>query len=128
MALNKVIMEGRLCADPELKQTNSGLAVTSFSLAINRAKGETDFFGFVAWRQTAEFICKWFKKGDGVGVIGRLRSREYEKGGVKHKVYEIECDEVFFPDGRKAESGEQARSNTPPPRFEEVSGDDDLPF
>lgn len=128
MALNKVIHEGRLTADPELKQTPGGLSVVSFTLAINYAKDKADFFHYVAWRHTAEFICKWFRKGDGVGVIGHIKPREYEKGGVKHRDYEIEVEEAYFPEGRRADSGERGGGNADPPRFEEVSADGDLPF
>lgn len=131
MAINKVIMTGRLTAPPELKMTPSGVSVVTFSLAQNR-KEAVDYFDFVAWRQTAEFICKYFKKGDGIEIVGHLTTRSYERNGVKCKVCEVECDNVAFPVGR-AKSEDAPASNAPQfsapqPHFEEVGVDDDLPF
>ena len=83
MSLNKVIMQGRLTADPELKQTPNGILVTSFSLALNKDEGKADFFNIVAWRHNAEFICKYFKKGDGIIITGHLSSRSYEKESIQ---------------------------------------------
>lgn len=138
MALNKVIMNGRLCADPELKTTQSGLSVTSVSIAVNKSKDETDFFRITAWRNTAEFICKHFKKGDGICIDGHLATNTYEKDGEKRTSYEIVCDSVDFPVGRgKSEEGNntthtaneaQVGYNPYQPSFEEVKDDSDLPF
>lgn len=127
MSFNKVIMVGRLCADPEMKQVSGGTSVTSFSIALNRGEGKVDFFTVVAWQHTAEFICKYFKKGDGICIDGHLSSRTYEKDGSKRTKYAVVCDNAGFPEGRKADGGNEARSYGPP-RFEEVSTDDDIPF
>lgn len=138
MALNKVIMNGRLCADPELKKTQSGLSVTSLNIAVSKGKEETDFFKITAWRNTADFICKYFKKGDGICVDGHLATNTYEKNGEKRTSYEIVCDSVDFPVGRgKADEGtntaptanEPQRGYNPyQPSFENVGNDEGLPF
>ncbi len=139
MSLNKVIMQGRLTADPELKQTPNGILVTSFSLALNKGEGKADFFNIVAWRHTAEFVCKYFKKGDGIIITGHLSSRSYEKDNVKHTVYEVVCDEAGFVDSRRSETGNTSVPQTanapqiannalPDGGMEYVEGDDDLPF
>jgi single-strand DNA-binding protein len=132
--INKVILGGRLTADPELKQTPQGVAVTSFSIAVNRKgkEAQTDFINCVAWRQTADFICRFFKKGSSICISGSVQTRSYEdKQGVKRTVTEIVADEAFFVDskgdGGTSEQGAPtftaAQAN-----FEEVSGDEDLPF
>jgi single-strand DNA-binding protein len=101
--LNKVIIGGRLTADPELKTTPGGLSVVSFVIAVTRkytaANGEreTDFPTCVAWRQTADFISKYFHKGDAITVEGSLRNNNYEdKSGVKHYSYVVMADNVGF--------------------------------
>lgn len=131
MAINKVIMTGRLTACPELKQTPAGVSVCSFTIAQNKDKeGAADFFDCVAWRHTAEFVCKYFNKGDGIEIIGSLQIRTYEKNNVKQKKYEILCDTVYFPVG-KAKSGDTSANNSyipdavqPVPDY----ADDDTPF
>lgn len=137
MAINKVIMTGRLTADPELRTTPNGVSVTSFTLALNRGEGQADFFNFVAWRGTAEFVTKYFHKGDGIEVDGHLTARSYEKDGVKRTAYQIICDHVDFPVGKreaKSEGGQATVAATPQytgmsaPNFEEISDDEDLPF
>lgn len=135
MSLNKVIMSGRLTADPELKQTPSGKTVTNFSLAQNKGKDETLYINFTAWSGTADFICKYFKKGDGIEVDGHLSVRAYEKDGVKRTAYEVIADHVDFPVGKKGESGQAVASAPAPqytgenaPNFEEVEDDSELPF
>ena len=139
MALNKVIMTGRLTAKPELKSTQSGVNVTSFSLAVQRnyknAQGEydTDFINCNAWRGQAEFLCKYFDKGQLVTVVGSLTSRKYEDAnGNKRVAYEVVCDEVMFAESKGEK--QQAPSFTPPTTaggndvaFEEFN-DDELPF
>lgn len=97
--MNKVIAMGRVVADPELKQTNSGLSVTSFTLAVDRPGRDsgTDFLDCVAWRNTAEFFCKWFSKGSPVVVEGSLQTRMYEdKAGQKRKAVEVVVNNIFF--------------------------------
>ena len=102
--LNKVILMGRLTADPELKHTPSNVAVCSFSLAVNRSfnKDETDFFDIVAWRNTAEFVSKYFTKGQQMALSGRLQTRTWEdRNGSKRKTVEVVADEVFFADSKR---------------------------
>ena len=132
--LNKVILMGRLTADPEHKQTASGVSVTSFSLAVERSfsgKGkerETDFITIVAWRQTADFICKYFAKGRMVALEGSIQTRRYEdRNGNKRTAVEVVADHVYFT-GEKKESVDLASFN--PDDFEEIysGGDEDLPF
>lgn len=102
MALNKVIMVGRLTQDPELKQTNTGVEVTRFGIAIQMATNKTEFFDVVAWRKTAGFIARFFRKGDGICIDGYLSTRTHEKDGVAHKVYEVICDSAGFAEERVA--------------------------
>lgn len=131
MALNKVILVGRLTADPELRQTDTGVEVSRFSVAVNANKDKTDFFNIVAWRQTATFLCRYFHKGDGICIDGKLSSRSYEKNGVKHTVYEVIADSVGFSEGSKKE--EYTPSYDAPVKeiakaFEEMPVQDNLPF
>ena len=145
MALNKVIINGRLTADPEKKQTQSGISVTSFSIAVNKNKEETDFFRVTAWRSTADFICQYFRKGDGICIDGHLATTSYEKDGKTYKNVEIVCDAANFPvGGTKAEgASKNAETNFASPvastgftehpahavgKFEQISDDSDLPF
>lgn len=134
--LNKVILAGRLTADPELKITPSGLAVTSFSLAVDRkeakdAEKKTDFITVVAWRQTAEFITRYFRKGSPICVSGSVQTRSWQdQSGGKRYATEIVAGEANFVES-KASSEQQSPQYTPAeaaPSFEEVSPDDDLPF
>ena len=142
---------GRLTADPELKQTANGTAVASFSIAVDRAfankqtgERQADFINIVAWRQTAEFICKYFRKGSMIAVEGSLQSRSYEdKEGKKRTAYEVVANNVSFT-GSKAETGTGAAAapaipfETPTTAFSSGSQgdfevvneqeDDDLPF
>ncbi len=109
--LNSVIIMGRLTADPELRTTSSGLSVTSFTVAVDRRfqrQGEerqTDFISVVAWRQTADFVTRFFHKGDMIAVQGSLQVRNYEdKNGNKRTAYDVVADNVSFC-GSKRESG-----------------------
>lgn len=101
-SFNKAILVGNLTATPELKQTNTGLSVCSFSIAVGRkvAKGaeeNTDFFSVVAWRTTAEFVAKYFTKGNPILVCGSLQTRSYtDRKGEKRTMTEIVADEVAF--------------------------------
>lgn len=143
---NKVILIGNLCADPELKQTQNGVSVTSFSLAVSRRKvkdkePQTDFINIVAWRSTAEFICKYFQKGKAILVVGSLQTRTWEdQNGQKRYVTEVVADEAQFVE-KKSESATMQSpsptansSNSPYSEqgngiaFEEMSSDEDLPF
>lgn len=137
---NKAILIGRLTAAPELKTTQSGISVASFSIAADRKftpRGEekkADFLNVVAWRQQAEFVCKYFAKGDPIGVEGSIQSRNYEdKSGNKRTAVEIVADSVFFVGGKsdRQQAGNPTQRLASPPQidFEEVAmTDDDLPF
>jgi single-strand DNA-binding protein len=111
--LNKVILGGRLTTAPELKQTTSGTLVTSFSLAVDRKfqkdsqNKQTDFIQIVAWRQTAEFISNYFKKGSSICIIGEIQTRSYDKDGVKRYITEVIATEAYFVDS-KAEAPNDA--------------------
>ena len=110
--LNKIFLMGRLTRDPELKRTQSGTAVTSFSLAVDRdfkgqnGEKETDFIDVVAWRSTAEYVSKYFTKGRMAVVEGRLQIREYtDRDGNKRRVAEVVADQVYFGDSKKQGGG-----------------------
>ena len=144
--LNKVILGGRLTATPELKQTPNGVPVTSFRIAVNRhsiggQQPVADFFTVQAWRQTAEFVCRYFKKGSSICVIGAIQNKSWEKNGQKMYGDEIVAEQVTFVDGRdESASADQLAmgvNNAPTaqnfgdraqPKFEEIKTDDDLPF
>lgn len=154
---NKVILGGRMTADPELKTTPSGISVTSFTVAVNRRFGgkdgeqaQADFFNVTAWRATAEFICKFFRKASSICVMGSLQTRSWEKDGAKHYATEIVADEVYFVDAKgemtaipaaqpvqtapaQAQGTYIPEAYTQPipqgaPNMEVLSGDDELPF
>ena len=141
--MNKVILMGRLTRDPEVRytQTNNTL-VASFSIAVNRRfvrQGEerqADFINIVAWSKLGEFCSKYFKKGQQVGIIGRLQVRNWEdEQGQRHYVTEVVAEEAYFADSRRDGTadttsfentfGENVASSSP--EFE-VTSDDDLPF
>ena len=148
MAFNKVILMGRLTADPELKQTQSGTAVTSFSLAVDRRynkdeEKKCDFITVVAWKQTAEFICKYFKKGSAILLCGELQTRSWEdNNGNKRYATEVMANEVSFCEAKNnsegntspnAHNGSQSNFGYIPqaytqPNFEGAASDEDLPF
>lgn len=142
-SFNKVILMGRLTADPELKQSNNGTSVTTFNIAVDRKfnKGEDkqcDFFTIVAWRQTAEFICKYFAKGQAILLCGELQTRTWnDKQGNKRYATEVVANEVSFCETK----GSGTANDTPhyanrsqggfggsQPSFEEIGVDDDFPF
>ena len=107
-ALNKIIIMGRLTRDPELRRTQSGTAVTSFSLAVDRdfksqsGEKETDFIDIVAWRSTAEFVSKYFTKGRMAVVEGRLQIRDWtDREGGKRRSAEVVADNVYFGDSKR---------------------------
>jgi single-strand DNA-binding protein len=134
--LNKVILCGRLTADIELKQTQSGVSVCSFSLAVNRkyskeGEQQADFINCVAWRSTAEFIGKYFRKGSSICICGSIQTRSYtDKDGNKRTAFEVVVDEANFVDskGESSASADVGYTPTNAPQYEEVSPDDDLPF
>ena len=130
--LNNIVIMGRLTRDPELRRTSSGVAVASFALACERdyaapgADKETDFIDIVAWRYTAEFVEKYFSKGQMAVVTGRLQIRNWEdKEGNKRRSAEILADHIYFGEGKK----DRTETYEPQGGFSEITGDDpDLPF
>ena len=151
--MNKVILLGRLVADPELRQTQTNISVASFRVAVNRpftkgAERQADFIDCVAWRNNADFLCKYFSKGKPILLEGRLQIRNYEdKQGQKRTAAEVVCDNVNFVEGTPKTEGASnysvpaAASGTPASGesgaayssgeasdFQEVEGYDDLPF
>ena len=155
--INRVVLMGRLAADPELKTTQTGISVTSFRIAVDRSyaksgeERQADFFDIVAWRYTAEFICKHFRKGSLIAVDGTLQSRTYQaKDGSNRYVVEVVADNASFTGERRDSSAgsyggsyggsysqpapqpyqEQtpSYSNGSSQDFMEVQLDDDLPF
>lgn len=128
---NKAILIGRLTADPELKATGSGIHVTSFTIAVDRRMSkekQTDFINIQAWRQTAEFICKYFSKGDPIGIEGSIQTRQYEdKTGAKRTAVEVVADNVFFVGG-KGQNATQGNADGVQAEFEEIETDEDMPF
>ncbi|MBQ8836433.1 MAG: single-stranded DNA-binding protein [Clostridia bacterium] len=145
--INKVVLGGHLTADVELKQTPSGVSVCQFSIAVNRrfsrdGERQTDFITCQAWRQTAEFIARYFRKGSALCVCGSIQTRSWtDSGGQKRYATEIVVDEAYFVDSRSDGQG-AADTNTyipdayaapgfagaDKPSFETMSADDDLPF
>ena len=147
--LNHIVLMGRLTRDPELRRTGSGLAVASFSLAVDRDFGnretgerETDFIDIVAWRNTAEFVSKYFTKGRMAVVSGRLQIRNWtDKEGNKRRSAEVVADNVYFGDSKRdgvsgsfAEYGAPADSSFTAPAVPSSdfsmmeTNDSDLPF
>ena len=129
---NVVVLIGRITADPELRTTQSGLSVTSFSVAIYKGKDKgADFIDVVAWRDTADFVTRYFNEGSMISVVGELQTRMYEdKQGNKRKAVEVVASGVSFcggkNDAKPAEpTYEPARHSDYP---EEPADDDELPF
>ena len=120
--LNRIIIMGRLVRDPELRTTQSGVSVTSFTLAVdrdfkNRDSGEksTDFIDVVAWRQTAEFICKYFTKGRMAVAEGRLQIRDWkDRDGNNRRSAEVVADNVYFADSKRDSAGGSDSYGAPP--------------
>ena len=139
-SFNKCIFIGNMTADPELKQSTSGVSVCSFSIAVNRKmakNNECDFITIVAWRQTAEFVCKYFKKGMPILICGQLQTRTWtDNQGQKRYATEVVADEVsFVANNSSNESKPQQTSNYMPSaytqnnhNFEEIPNDGSLPF
>ena len=148
--LNKVILGGRVASEPEQKQTPSGVSVVTYSMAVGRRfvtagqERETDFFRVTAWQSTADFIARYFHKGDAICITGRIQNRSWtDQSGQKHYITEIIAEEANFvenkrdlPEGQAPASGTAAM---PPPtvytspaaqgiRFEEIQTDDGCPF
>ena len=152
--LNKVILMGHMTADPELKQTTSGISVCSFSIGVNRryskadqGQQSVDFINIVAWRQQAEFVSRYFKKGSSIIVCGSIQTRNWtDQNGQKRYVTEVVADEVSFgaPAASSQNNGERPQgggqgytpsaygapsyNSTGSAEFEEIPGDESLPF
>lgn len=126
--LNKIVVMGRLTADVQLKSTQSGKNVATFTIACDRDYGEkeADFLNCVAWDKKAEFISKWFKKGDVIALTGRLAVRSYDTDNGKRYVTEINVEEAYFGGSKKNEVKENTTTNTEFEDFSASSGD--LPF
>lgn len=153
--LNCAVLMGRLVADPELRTTPNGISVTTFRIAVDRSfakageQRQADFIDIVAWRQTAEFVTRYFQKGSMIAVQGSIQTRNYEdKNGNKRTAFEVVADNVSFC-GSKSETGTSGgnaggyapnynnnQQAAPKPSFstgdsndfEELQDDDDLPF
>ena len=130
--LNKVIVMGRMVRNPELRRTNSGTAVASFTIACDRdfksdgGEREADFIECVAWRNTAEFVSKYFTKGRMAVVSGRLQTRNWtDKEGNKRKATEIVAESVYFGDSKREELQSYA---APQESFAELPDDGEIPF
>ena len=138
---NLVVLTGRLTADPELKTTPTGVPVTSFSIAVNRnyrsgEEQQTDFINIVAWRQRAEFICKYFTKGSLIGIEGSIQTRKYtDKNGNNRTAFEVVVNNAQFVENKRDNSNVVANepasfSNADVNDFADLgtADDDDLPF
>lgn len=133
--MNKVILSGRIANDFELETTPTDVSVCKFRLAVSRryknADGgyDADFISCVAWRSNAEFICKYFKKGDPIELTGRIETRNYEKDGQTHYITEVVVEETNFTLSKKQEDTQEAAQSTPANDgfFPEAPGDN-LPF
>ena len=126
MGLNTISISGRLTKDVELRVTNTGKPVATFTLAVDRDGKDagTDFINCVAWSHTAEFVSKWFTKGSPAIVIGRLQTRSYEdKNGNKRTATEVVANSVYFAGDKKNDNTEYTAA-----QFEEISDEDTLPF
>ena len=144
--MNVICLLGRLTTDPELRRTQTDTAVTSFSVAVDRAfqpkdseQRQADFINCVAWRQTAEFICRYFHKGQRIALQGSLQSRGYtDKDGNQRTAFEVVIDHAYFAETKESKAQEATGYVAPqlgfstagPNDFEEIAGDesDSLPF
>lgn len=142
--LNKVVLCGRLTATPELKQTTSGISVCNFTLAVNRRfakenEPKADFINVIAWRQTAEFITKYFDKGNSICIVGSIQTRSWkdDKGNNRYAT-DVVADEAMFVDGKQTAENEfdskgdqrptYTNQKTVEPDFEAIDTDQNLPF
>ena len=137
MAFNKVILIGNITKDLELKQTPNGVSVCSFDIAVNRklSRDEVDFISIVAWRQQAEFVTKYFKKGQAILVCGQIQTRSYtDKQGNKRTAVEVVADELSFVGSKESATESKSEAYVPTAytsnnqNFEEIPGDETLPF
>ena len=140
MAFNLVVLTGRLTADPELKTTPNGVSVCSFDIAVDSGYGDkktTNFIKIVAWRGSAEFVAKYFKKGNMIGIEGSIQTRKYQdKDGNNRTAFEVVANNVQFVEGKKTETDNVPESDPLQDVGERLNnftdmgaaGDDDLPF
>lgn len=129
--LNKAILNGRLTKAPELKQTNSGKNVCSFTIAVDRSRDreKTDFIPLVAWNKTAEFVNQWFGKGDLITIVGRIEVRNYEdKNGNKRTATEVIAEEALFGGSKSTGNAEEKSAESKNGWFEQIEDDNDFPF
>lgn len=138
--MNNVTLMGRLTADPELKTTNSGLPYVRFLLAVDRQfvkQGEerqADFINILAWRKTAEFICRYFNKGQRIALTGRIQTGSYtDKDGAKRYTFEVVAENVEFCEPKRNSGSVSVEVDTPPPAAPEggtvtLPNEEDLPF
>ncbi|MBQ6252482.1 single-stranded DNA-binding protein [Ruminococcus sp.] len=134
--MNQIVLIGRLTADPVLEKTDSGVSKCKFSLAVQdgaankNGEKEVDFINSIAWRSTAEFISKYFKKGSLIGVIGKLKIRPYEKDGEKRYATFVNVSNAEFVGYNKSQSGENANIDEPDlsAEFDEILTQEESPF
>ena len=136
MSLNRITIKGRLTRDPELRRTQSGAPVTSFTMAVDRdfksqsGDKETDFIDVVAWRQTAEFVARYFTKGRMAVVEGRLQIRDWQdNNGNKRRSAEVIADSIYFGDSKPQDAQPAVHAvNVDASDFDEIEDDPDFPF
>ena len=120
---NLVVLTGRLTADPELKTTQSGISVTSFSIAVDRRyrageEKQTDFINIVAWRQTAELVAKYFKKGNLIGIEGSIQTRKYtDKNGNNRTAFEVVANNIQFIESKRDAAATTVSDSASAPSF-----------
>lgn len=124
--MNKITLKGRLTSKPELKQTTTGITVANFTVAVSRRfnKEQTDFINCQAWKTTAEFINKYFEKGQEILVVGELHIEKWDKDGETRTASRVVVDEVEFCGSKK----DNSKSKTDDDGFEEIANDGDYPF
>lgn len=135
MALNHITIMGRLTKDPELRRTGSGVAVTSFTLAVDRdykdqsGKKETDFIECVAWRNSAEFVSKYFSKGRMAVVSGSLQKRKWvDKDGGNRETAEVVAEHIYFGDSKNSNAAADTAYEAPAENYAPIDNDEELPF
>ncbi len=123
--MNVAVLMGRLTADPELKYTQNNIACCKFTIAVNRQyskeQKQADFINILAWRQTAEFVSKYFTKGQMIAVQGKIQTGSYDKNGEKRYTFEVVADNVSFCESKN-------RTQVTNEDYEEIVATDDLPF
>ena len=129
--MNKVFLTGRVTADVELRQTQSGTPVSTFTLAVDRWEEGADFINIVAWKKLAELASRYVKKGDKITIFGRIQTRNYEKDGKKVYITEVIADEIEFAAKKKEETKTEptyAEKYAENVNFETLGEGDELPF